>query len=295
VVKVFFLRLVVFVLRRLPQRSGAALVRWLGRTVYRFSPWAEATRDNMWHVLGTQADPTQVAQLARKAFENRALNYYDMVRLSGAPLEKASEQAAIEGLEPILQLLEQKRGAVVVSAHIGPMEHMIQAISAFGCPLIGIAEHMQSEPLHQYIMGLRTAHGLDLISTKGSLLDVLRRVKKGEVLASAIDRDSTETGRILEFFGGPAWLPDGYARVAVSVNVPLVFAYCRRTGDGTVARVFPPIYPDRSLGKQQAVADVLARAVGQLEETIREDPAEWHLSTPVWRLAQERLEQGRLA
>jgi KDO2-lipid IV(A) lauroyltransferase len=197
-------------------------------------------------------------------------------------------------LEPILHLLEQKRGAVVVSAHIGPMEHMIQAISAFGYPLIGIAEHMKSEPLHRYIMGLRTAHGLDLISTKGSLLDVLRRVKQGEVLASAIDRDSTETGRILDFFGEPAWLPDGYARVAVGVNVPVVFACCRRAGNGTVAKVFEPIYPDRSLGKEQAVADVLARAVGQLEEAIREDPAEWHLSTPVWRVAQERLEQARL-
>jgi lauroyl/myristoyl acyltransferase len=172
------------------------------------------------------------------------------------------------------------------------MELMIQAVAAYGYPLIGITEHMENERVHEYMIGLRSAQGLDLISTDGSLLDIFRRIKRGDVLLSTADRDSTGTGTITDFFGAPAWLPNGYARVAVRVNVPVVFGYCVRTDNGAVGKVFPPIYPDQSLEKEEAAADVVRRTVHLLEQAIREDPAAWHLSTPIWRIAEARLQRG---
>jgi lauroyl/myristoyl acyltransferase len=285
-------RIGAFLARNLPQRWGVAIARWVGRVIYRFSPVAENNRDNVRHVLNPNADPDRVDRLARKAFESRVLNYYDMLKLSGVPLAQVSSRTSIEGLEIALQLLEEKRGAVVASAHIGPMEYMIQAIAAYGFPLIGITEHLRSERLHRYLMDLRSAHGLDLISTQGSLLDIFRRIKRGDVLASAADRDSTGTGLVVDFFGAPAWMPDGYARVAVRMGVPVIFGYCIRTENGAKGRIFPLIYPDTSLGKEEAVRDVIQRTLRLLEEAIRENPGEWHLSTPIWRRAQERLEEG---
>jgi len=215
-----------------------------------------------------------------------------MLWLSGLPLEEVTTRTSIEGLETVLHLVQEKRGAVAVSGHIGPMEFMIQALASIGYPLIGITEHLKSERLHRYVMDLRSVHGLNLISTEGPLLDVYRRLKRGEVLLSTADRDSTGTGLIVDFFGAPAWMPDGYARLAVRANVPLIFAYCIRTQGGAICRVLPPLYPEKSLGKEEAVIDLIKRTVRLLEEAIREEPAAWHLSTPIWRLAQERLETG---
>jgi KDO2-lipid IV(A) lauroyltransferase len=286
------IRLATWLVRIVPTHWGISLTRWIGRAVYRVSPLAEASRDNARHVLGPQADPAQVSRVAQQAFENRVLNYYDMLRLSNQPLGQVSSRTWIEGMEHIQHIVNEKQGAVVVSAHIGPMEFMIQAVTALGYPFIGITEHLKPERLHQYVIGLRSAHGLDLISTQASLLDVYRRIKRGEVLLSTADRDSTETGRIVDLFGAPAWLPDGYARIAVRANVPLVFGYSQRTADGAKGKVFPPIYPDQSLGKEGAIQDLVMRTVHCLEEAVRENPSQWHLSTPVWRLAQERMEKG---
>jgi len=286
------IRLVTFLVRRVPTRGGIALTRWLGRMIYRFSPMAEASRDNARHVLGPDVDPHQVSQVARQAFENRVLNYYDMMWLSNKSLDEVSARTWIEGMEHIQHIVDEKQGAIVVSAHIGPMEFMIQAVTALGYPFIGITEHMKPERLHRYVIGLRAAHGLRLISTQASVLDVYRRIKRGEVLLSTADRDSTETGRIVDFFGEPAWLPDGYARIAVRANVPLVFGFSQRTDGGAKGKVFPPIYPDLSLGKEEAIQDVILRTVSCLEEAIRENPSQWHLSAPVWRLAQERMGRG---
>jgi hypothetical protein len=46
------------------------------------------------------------------------------------------------------------------------------------------------------------------------------------------------------------------------------------------------------LGKEQAARQIIERTVALLEEAIRSDPGTWHLSTPVWRLAQERVQLG---
>jgi lauroyl/myristoyl acyltransferase len=286
------LRLAAFLARRVPKRWGLAFSRRLGRAIYRVSPVAERSRDNMRHVLGTEADPDLVSRLARRSFEERTQNYFELLWLSGVPLEEISARTEFMGLEYISELVAEKRGCIAVGGHIGPVEFMIQYLAALGLPLIGVTEHLKSERLHRYVISLRAAHGLDLISTQGSLLDVYRRIKQGGVLASATDRDSTDTGVVVELFGAPAWMADGYARLAVRANVPVIFGHPWRTENGVKAQLFPPLYPDSSLGKEEAVLDLVQRTTRLLENAIRQDPAAWHLSSPVWRLAQERLERG---
>jgi KDO2-lipid IV(A) lauroyltransferase len=279
-----------FVVQRAPHRWGTRIARWLGRLIYRVSPAATASRDNITHVLGRGVDPHEVAALAQRAFEERVLNYYDMLWLSVLSLEELGDRTHIEGIEQVTRLVEKGQGAVVVSAHIGPMEYMIQALAAYDLPCIGIVERLKSERLHRYMLKTRSLHGLDLISTDASLVEVYRRIKRGEILLSMADRDSTDTGLITEFFGEPAWVPDGYARLAVRARVPVVFGYCIRTDGGAKGRVYPPIRPNQSLSKDEAVRDVIARTVRLMERAIRENPSAWILSTPIWRLAEERLD-----
>jgi KDO2-lipid IV(A) lauroyltransferase len=169
---------------------------------------------------------------------------------------------------------------------------MTQSVASYGQATFAIFEHLDNERLLAYLIELRSAHGLDIISTKESLLDIYRRIKRGAFLLTAMDRDSTDTGLVVDFFGAPAWMPDGYARLAVGADVPVVFGYCRNTEEGPSAKLYPPIYPDRSLGKEQATRQIIERTVALLEEAIRSDPGTWHLSTPVWRLAQERVRLG---
>jgi len=285
-------RAFAFLVRSLPLRWGQALACWLGGMIYRVSPLAEAGRDNFRHVLGPDASPDRVSLMAQMAFEQRMLNYYEMLKLSGRNLDHIDWRSKLHDLEYLDQVVAEKRGAIVAAAHLGPMEYMIQGVTALGYELIGIQEHLQNERVHNYLIGLRSAHGLEMISTQGPLLDVYRRIKRGAVLLTAVDRDSTGTGLIADFFGAPAWVPDGYARLALRAGVPVVFGFPWRTADGAEGRVFPPIYPDTSLPKEEAVRDIVNRTLHLLEQAICEHPWEWQLSTPIWKVAQEELEAG---
>jgi KDO2-lipid IV(A) lauroyltransferase len=249
---------------------------------------AEAGRDNFRHVLGPDADPQRVAELTKQSFQERLFNYYDVLWLSAQAMDEIDLKKAGEGLEDIDRLISAKQGAVIVSGHMGPMEFMAQSVASYGHEAFAIFEHLDNERLLDYLIELRSAHGLEIISTKGSALDIFRRIRRGAFLLTAMDRDSTDTGLIVDFFGAPAWMPDGYARLAVQAKVPVVFGYCRYTERGPGAKLYPPIYPDQSLDKEQAIRQIIEHVVGLMEEAIRSDPGTWHLSTPVWRLAQER-------
>lgn len=285
-------RLAAFLVRNLPERWGCAIARWLGAVIYRVSPLAEAGRDNMRHVLGPDADAEHVSDVTRQAFQERLLNYHDMFWFSNTGSDPAEWHVQLEGIARIEELAKEGRGAVLASVHIGPVERMMHYVTGLGYPFIGIAEHLENERLHQYIISLRRAHGLNLISTKGSLLEVFRQIRRGGILFSAADRDSTDTGLVVDFFGAPAWMPDGYARVAVRARVPVVFGYSWRTDNGVEGVIYPPMYPDLSLGKEEAVKDLIERTLRLAEEAIGNKPEMWHLSTPVWRLAEERREEG---
>jgi KDO2-lipid IV(A) lauroyltransferase len=282
----------VVLARALPEPWVMAFVRWVGRVAYRISPRAEDSRDNARHVLGPDASAEEVSRVARDMFQKRALGYYDLARLPFKPAEYFEQRLTLIGVEYLEQVLREKRGAVLTSAHKGPVEFMVQAIALMGYPVVGVMEHLSPERYHQYLINLRRAHGLELVSTRSSMLDIFRRVKQGEVLVSALDRDSTDTGCIIDFLGAPAWMPDGYARVAVQANAPLLVGFIHETDDGgVIARFNPPLYPDRSLGKEQAVLDLMRRALQFFEQALQVQPEEWHMSTPVWRVAQERLQE----
>jgi lauroyl/myristoyl acyltransferase len=89
-------------------------------------------------------------------------------------------------------------------------------------------------------------------------------------------------------------MPDGYARMAVRANVPVIYGFCRSVPEGKVARIYPPLFPDISLEKEQAVLDLVRRTLKLQEEALRQYPHEWHLSTPIWQLAQAQLEKEGL-
>ncbi len=289
-------RLATFLARRLPSGWGYAISRGIGSLIYHVSPRAWAARDNARHILegkspGRPPNPKQVSHLAKQIFQSQVMNYYDMLRLSGMPAEELKGLVQFKGLEYAQGLLDDGRGVVLTSAHFGPMEYLIQCTALLGFPLVGIAERLKPDRLHDYMMTLRTAHGLELIPTDGPLLEAYRRLKRGEILASALDRDTTETGLIVPFFGQPAWMAEGYARIAVRARLPVLLGYGLRTENGIVAQIHPPIYPNPSLEPEQAVQELVRQVVSEFEGVIRAYPEQWLLISPLWHLAAERSQK----
>ena len=120
-------------------------------------------------------------------------------------------------------------------------------------------------------------------------------VEEGAVVPILGDRDLKGTGVEVDFFGEPATFPRGPASLALRTGVPLIFAGIRgmRLDNGKwgwAIEFHPPI--ELPPADDPGSVDKLAReGIGQLEDYIRNHPAEWHVFQPFWTADREAFKK----
>lgn len=266
----------------LPPRWARGLAARLAEAFYPWLPAAAGLRDNLAHVLGTSPEDPAAHAAARRALRFLWQNYVDLFQAPRRPPSAWFPAVRILGWEHLLEAHQAGRGVIVVSAHYGPVEWGLQFLGASGLPALAVAEPVRPPPMFDYLCRLRGAHGLRLIPADGALREIFRTLDQGGIVALAIDRDATGSGRVYSFFGGPAWLPDGYAELAARRGVPVVPAFARREGAGITLRVWPPCWP---AGRRAAAREALVAQVLEIfAQVLREAPDQWVLTTPIWRV-----------
>ncbi len=268
----------------LPPRLAYPLARRFGMLLYRLaSTLRKAVSDNMRHVLGPDASEEQVQALAREVCVNIAKGHYELFRVSRLTTEEIRRLVRIEGFEHFAEASRPGKGVVVVSAHLGNVDVVAQAPLAYGVPIMGPVMHAEPERLFQYTLRLRQSHGLRLIPMDGPLLQVVRALKKGQLVALPTDRVFGDSARVVEFFGTPARLPDGPVRLALRTGAALLPAFAQRLPDDSfVIQVEPPLKL-RHTGDQEAdIAYAMEQVAHSMERHISRRPGQWLIAAPLW-------------
>ncbi|GBD08243.1 Phosphatidylinositol mannoside acyltransferase [Candidatus Thermoflexus japonica] len=274
------------VAQALPPRIARDLAIRLADFWYPLLPSAAGLRDNLAHVLGVSSEDPAAHQAARRAFRLLWQNYVDLFQ---APRRHPSQwfpHIQVEGWEYLEETWKAGRGVIAVSAHYGHVEWGLQFLGASGLPALAVAEPVRPPAMFRHLCHLRGAHGLRLIPADGALREVFRTLQQGGIIALAIDRDTTGSGRVYSFLGEAAWLPDGYAELAIRRGVPVLPAFARREEGGVRLQIWPPLQP---AGKSEQHRDRLVAQVLEIfARILREAPDQWVLTTPIWRIPSRR-------
>ncbi len=268
----------------LPPPVGYGLARWAGGLLYRVSPQLRAgLADNLRHVLGPAADEAEVQALARQACANIAKGHYELFRLGRLTLDGIRDLVQLDGLEYVEQALGQGKGVIVVSAHLGNVDMVVQLPLAYGIPMSAAAWHLEPERLFRYTLKLRQRHGLRLFPSDGSMVGLLRGLKRGELIALPLDRDFADNSRTIDFFGDRARLPYGPVRLSRRTGAPLVPAFVERLPGETFRLHFEPPLDVPQTGDVEAdIAATMKELVSIMERHIIRHPEQWLVAVPVW-------------
>jgi lauroyl/myristoyl acyltransferase len=277
-------RLLTVLLRDLPPRIGYRVALWAGWLVYRLSPRTKRVlTHNMSHVLGPNADPDRVQALVRELCVNFAKGHYDLIRLNRLGDDEIKALVQLEGREYIERCLDEGRGVIVVSAHLGNIDVVGQLPLVYGVPATSVVEHIQPERLFQYLWGLRQSHGLTLIPSDGQMLDLFRALKRGEIVVLIGDRAIGDNARSVDLFGSPTHLTDGPVQLAVRTNTTLIPAFVERLPDDTFqVHIEPPLEIPRTGDRSADVAAGMEMVTAVLERYIAKHPEQWMVARPVW-------------
>jgi len=120
-----------------------------------------------------------------------------------------------------------------------------------------------------------------------------QRLRAGKLICIVADRDLSDTGVEVEFFGEKALLPAGPAALAVQTGAALMPVSCWFVGESEwAAHVYDEI-PVPAEGSRKEKAAAMTQALATVfEQAIREHPEDWHMLQKVF---VNDLDPGRLS
>jgi KDO2-lipid IV(A) lauroyltransferase len=222
-------------------------------------------------------------------FEYGALNYWDTFAIPHMSQRGLLELLDLHGVEHIDAALAHGRGLIIASAHLGSVAFVGQFLPALGYPTTGLLEPLDPPELYEFFARQRQALGVRLLPAgTGALRELLRALRRKEVLGLVTDRDVTGTGPIVPFFDAPTRFPDGVAALSVRTRAPILIAVCTRQRSGRFdvwIYPLPSVPPSTGELKKDVVrlTQALARA---LEYYIATHPDQWTVFQKRWPDAQ---------
>lgn len=192
-------------------------------------------------------------------------------------------EVEVRGGDALTEVLGDKRGLLVCTAHVGPWEGAAAALAArTDRPVLLVMAEERDPEAARFEDEMRQERGLAVVRLGQqplAALPILEHLQAGGIAAVQIDRPSPGGATMLvDLFDRPTPFPEGPFRLALSAGVPLLPVFAARLGYGRrLVVIGRPVWPAAAqAGSRRERALLLARQVAQeLEAHLRAFPTQW--------------------
>ena len=237
----------------------------------------------------------EARHLVRASFVNLARNVLEILYMPHLNEQNFTDYIEIDHLERLKAALAEKKGAVIVTGHIGTWEWLSAAFTLNGLPVTAIAK---PHPNIQYTNALddlrKTIHVQIFSRGSSELLAAARALKSGKILGFLCDQDAGPGGAFLPFLGRLASTPMGAAVFSRKFNSPVVPAFILRQPNGKHKVIVGEIMRYEDTGDtDKDLFDFTARMTQIVEQVIRDNPTQWLWFQKRWNTKPEQQKTGK--
>lgn len=293
-VRTRLLRVVRVLVAKIPPPLGHLTAATAGELIYRFAGKSrQAAISNIGHVMG-RAPRRALKKAVRHVFHNVMRNYYELCRapdMTDADIDRMIDFDA-EGWQRIVDIHNQGRGVLMVSAHYGSFDMVTQVLARHGLPVTVLVSQIKPAWLSDFVTDLRADRGLELLlvdEEEGSGVNLLALkqginiLRKGGLLGVVADRNLEQRGAKIKFFGYDTMVAAGVAKLALRTRSPIVIGMARRLDNYRFSLTWDePIEPEGSASSEEDVRALLTKVFARFEYHIAQNPEQWVLLQPVW-------------
>ena len=246
-----------------------------------------------------KVDGKELRTLSRAVLRSYARYYLEAFRMQAIPAERIAAGMHIDfaRADLTLQYLKNGRGVIYALPHMGDFEQAGRWVIGYGAgSFTTVAERLKPESVFQRFLAFRRGLGMEVLATTGGPhpFGVLaQRLRAGKLVCLVADRDLSDTGIEVDFFGEKALFPAGPAALAVQTGAALMPVACWFAGESEWgARIYEEIPVPAGGTRKEKVAAMTAVLATVFEAAIREHPDDWHMLQKVF---VSDLDPGRLA
>jgi lauroyl/myristoyl acyltransferase len=247
-----------------------------------------AVRENLRIALGETVSERELRQITRRVFDNVTKAFADAFFVSALPPERWVEvMDPPVGRQNIAKALEQGKGAIILTGHIGNWE-----VGGIALGQVGGETHMVYMPdrfaaferARGKARDLQKVHALPMGSSFDTALRVIRLLSENRIITMKGDRSLNGEGIIIPFFGRDTVFPKGPFLVAYISRAPILPAFVVLNRDGRyVPIVEEPICVEHTGNRENDIRTLTLRMARVIEEYIRRYPDQWYMFYPFWK------------
>ena len=226
------------------------------------------------------------------------LIYRNYVMLGECLLDKIVVMAGIKnkftfqyiGEEYLHQLSEEKRGGILIGAHMGNWEiagHLLKRIGTKVHIVMLDAEHQKIKELLEHVLKEKNLSVIPITNSYDHLYTIERALKNGEFVAIHGDRFLPGAKTVTcNFLGQEAQFPTGPFYMAMKFQAPVCYVSAVKKGrchykfNATKPEI--PHSANRVKTRDQELERVVASYVENLEHMVIENPTQWFNFYPFW-------------
>jgi len=269
---------------RMPERAAyATFQRFADRSWAKHGAGVQQLERNLRRVR-PDVSYDELRELSRAGMRSYSRYWCDAFRLPSWSRERILDTHQIEGEEYLIAAKAAGRGAVLPLAHSGNWDHGGAWLAITHGRLVTVAERLKPESVYRKFLAYRNSLGMEILplGEPAIVRDLLRALQENAFVPLLADRDLSDNGIEVTFFGEITKIPPGPAVLAVMSGSPLLPATLFYEGDTAVTQIHPPIPVPAAGTRTQKVAALSQAYMDVIASGIAAHPEDWHMMQPLW-------------
>jgi phosphatidylinositol dimannoside acyltransferase len=232
-------------------------------------------------VLGPGTSGKELRRASRAGMRSYGRYWMEVFRLPTITPEQIQRDMVINSYaEEALADASAGRGVIFALPHMGNWEVAGAFCVGRGVPFATVAERLKPESVFDMFVAFRESLGMEVLPLTGGpnvFGTLAQRLRKGGLVCLLCDRDLTENGVEVDFFGEKARMAAGPAALAIQTGASLRAVTLWFTEDGWGAEVSPDIPVPADGTRKEKAAAMTQQLATVFEKGIGEHPEDWHM------------------
>ena len=281
------IKLLAILISAVPRDWLALLSIPLGNIWYALDPHHRLIAfENMRRAFAGEKDTAEIRRLVRANFVQFARLALELPSLLRLNKDNLHQFATVSGYHHLKGAIDQGKGVLMLTAHLGNWELMALGVSLiFKTPISVVARPLDYRPMDMLLTEIRCRTGNDVIDKKKGGPRIVRMLRKKRGVGILLDQNASwYDGVYVPFFGQTACTNKGLAVFALRYDVPVVPMFSFRQPDGRYKiMIDPPVDLIRTRELERDIIENTATFNRIMEKHIRMAPDSWLWVHNRWR------------
>ncbi|MFH1397962.1 MAG: lysophospholipid acyltransferase family protein [Candidatus Omnitrophota bacterium] len=225
----------------------------------------------------------EIRRIRLGMFRNFAKYLVDFFRFSVVDEEFIKKNVTLVNINYLNQVLNNGKGGILLSAHLGNWELGGIAVPLLGYPTSAVALTHKHIKVNNFFVSQRENKGLKVIPLGKAVKQCLSAIASNQLIALVGDRDFSEKGMIVDFFNKPTIFPEGPAVFHLKTGAPIIPIFMLRNQDDSFTyKLEKPIEFTPTGDRNKDVKELISLYKLIFEDYIRKYPDQWYMFRQFW-------------